>query len=116
MTSDEIYVRFLKLAQAINANELFISMDLRSQKLLEVIAISHASAKPLTVTAAMGLSYIASPATIHRKLDQLRELGLIDLVFESKNRRTKFLVPTNDALTYFDAMGKAVLAAADTNR
>ena len=34
------------------------------------------------VTDAMALNSIASPATIHRKLDQLRELGMIDTVFD----------------------------------
>jgi DNA-binding MarR family transcriptional regulator len=63
----------------------------------------------------MALDSIASPATIHRKLDQLRELGMIDTVFEGKNRRTKYLVPTKAAHDYFDQVGqvmKQVLAQA----
>jgi len=63
------------------------------------------------VTEAMALDHIASPATIHRKLDQLRELGMIDTVFEGKNRRTKYLVPTKAASDYFANMGKAVQQA-----
>lgn len=59
----------------------------------------------------MALAHIASPATIHRKLDQLRELGMIDTVFEGKNRRTKYLVPTKTAADYFANMGKAVQQA-----
>jgi len=59
----------------------------------------------------MALAHIASPATIHRKLDQLRELGMIDTVFEGKNRRTKYLVPTKAASDYFANMGKAVQLA-----
>jgi DNA-binding MarR family transcriptional regulator len=59
----------------------------------------------------MALDHIASPATIHRKLDQLRELGMIDTVFEGKNRRTKYLVPTKVAADYFANMGKAVQQA-----
>ena len=56
----------------------------------------------------MALNAIASPATIHRKLDQLRELGMIDTVFEGKNRRTKYLVPTQAADAYFDKLGKVL--------
>jgi DNA-binding MarR family transcriptional regulator len=59
----------------------------------------------------MALDHIASPATIHRKLDQLREIGMIDTVFEGKNRRTKYLVPTKVAADYFANMGKAVQQA-----
>ena len=42
----------------------------------------------------MTLNNIVSPATLHRKLDELREGGLIEQSFEGKNRRTKYLVPT----------------------
>jgi Fe2+ or Zn2+ uptake regulation protein len=79
--------------------------------LLDVIGLRNDQKKPLTVTEAMSLDHIASPATIHRKLDQLRELGMIDTVFEGKNRRTKYLVPTKVAADYFANMGKAVQQA-----
>jgi DNA-binding MarR family transcriptional regulator len=59
----------------------------------------------------MALNSIASPATIHRKLDQLRELGMIDTVFEGKNRRTKYLVPTQAAHEYFDQVGQVMQQA-----
>jgi DNA-binding MarR family transcriptional regulator len=59
----------------------------------------------------MELHGIASPATIHRKLDELREAGLIDLVFEGKNRRTKYLIPTKAAHAYFEKMSDSILKA-----
>ena len=65
----------------------------------------------MTVTEVMALSDIASPATIHRKLDELRELGLIEQVFEGKNRRTKYLVPTKLANIYFEKMSEAMTGA-----
>ena len=59
----------------------------------------------------MLLSNIASPATIHRKLNELIEAGLIEQVFEGKNRRTKYLVPTKEADAYFAKMSKAMTSA-----
>jgi len=41
----------------------------------------------------------------------LREFGMIDMVFEGKNRRTKFLVPTQAAHDYFEQVGKAMKMA-----
>jgi hypothetical protein len=41
----------------------------------------------------------------------LRELGMIDTVFEGKNRRTKYLVPTQASHDYFENIGKAMEAA-----
>ncbi|BDU55128.1 MULTISPECIES: hypothetical protein [unclassified Limnohabitans] len=111
MESKQIYLRFLNLIHALDGGENAPAMDLDAKKLLEVIAVRHGQEKPLTVTDAMGLNSIASPATIHRKLDQLRELGMIDTVFEGKNRRTKYLVPTQAAQAYFDQVGKVMAQA-----
>ena len=108
MESKQIYLRFLNLIHALDGGANAPAMDLDAKKLLEVIAVRHAEEKPLTVTDAMALNTIASPATIHRKLDQLRELGMIDTVFEGKNRRTKYLVPTQMAHNYFDQVGKVM--------
>lgn len=108
MQSKQIYLRFLNLIHALEGAQPAPAMDLDAKKLLEVIAVHHAQEKPLTVTDAMALNTIASPATIHRKLDQLRELGMIDTVFEGKNRRTKFLVPTQTAHDYFEKVGQVM--------
>ncbi len=111
MESKQIYLRFLNLIHALDGSANAPAMDLDAKKLLEVIAVRHAAEKPLTVTDAMALNNIASPATIHRKLDQLRELGMIDTVFEGKNRRTKYLVPTPTAHDYFDKVGQVMQQA-----
>jgi DNA-binding transcriptional ArsR family regulator len=111
METKQIYMRFLNLLHALEGGENAPEMDLEAKKLLEVIAVHEANKNPLTVTAAMNLGHIASPATIHRKLDVLRELGMIDTVFEGKNRRTKYLVPTQAAHDYFDSVGKAMTEA-----
>ena len=111
MDTKQIYMRFLNLLHALEGGEQAPAMDLESKKILEVIAVHEANKTPLTVTAAMGLNHIASPATIHRKLDVLRELGMIETVFEGKNRRTKYLVPTQTAHDYFDNVGKVMTEA-----
>jgi Fe2+ or Zn2+ uptake regulation protein len=111
MDSEQIYMRFLNLIHALDGDANAPHMDFDAKKLLEVVSVQHNLGKPLTVTDAMALEHIASPATIHRKLDQLRELGMIDTVFEGKNCRTKYLVPTQAAHDYFDAVGRAMQQA-----
>jgi len=106
------YLRFLRLARALNQNKNIVKdVDATAMLLLNEIAIQHLDDKPMTVTEAMLLSNIASPATIHRKLDELRELGLIEQIFEGANRRTKFLVPTKLAIAYFEKMSEAMTGA-----
>ncbi len=105
---NHIYIRFLTLLHTIEGKGELPALDLDAKKLLETIAVRQSQGKPLTVTEAMAMSHIASPATIHRKLDVLREIGMIDTHFEGSNRRTKFLVPTPQAVQYFQTYSKAM--------
>ncbi len=107
MKSQDIYLRFLALSQALNPN-LGDEIDLAAQRLLEVLAVSAARGAPLTVSQAMELRSIASPATIHRKLRALIDGHLIVQQFEGMNRRTRYLVPTKNADKHFQQMGAVV--------
>jgi DNA-binding transcriptional ArsR family regulator len=107
------YLRFLSLMHAMDpASGALSSVDEVAKQLLNTIALRHADNKPLTVTEAMTMGAIASPATLHRKIDDLREAGLIEQVFEGKNRRTKYLVPTPAADKYFANLGQVMTEAA----
>ena len=63
------------------------ALDETAKRLLEVIALSYAQNRPLTVSAAMALEPIASPNTPHRKLGLLHKLRLIygQTFFDRKN-------------------------------
>jgi DNA-binding MarR family transcriptional regulator len=111
MSSRPIFLRFLHLTQAISGEWTASNLDFTALRLLEELAIAHSQGESMTVTEAMNLGFIASPATLHRKLDQLREAGYIDFSFKGTNRRTKFLAPTEIAEKYFENMGKALLTA-----
>jgi len=111
----KLYLRFLRIARAVEIQNTPIkNIDSTALLLLNEIAVQHLDGKNITVTEAMLLSNIASPATVHRKLDELREAGLIEQVFEGKNRRTKYLVPTKEADTYFSMMSKAITSAVNS--
>lgn len=111
----KVYLRYLRIARAIdilkkNSN----SIDSTALQLLNEIAVQHFDGKTLTVSQAIARNKIASPATLHRKLDELREAGLIEQSFEGKNRRTKYLVPTKEADSYFAKMSKAITSAVNS--
>ena len=108
----QLYLRFLRIARGVDIQNIQVKkIDSTALLLLNEIAVQHHEGKNITVTQAMPLSNIASPATVHRNLDELREAGLIEQVFEGKNRRTKYLVPTKEADTYFSKMSKAITSA-----
>lgn len=101
MTESREYFRFLSYSHGI-----FESMDLTERALLDVIA--QCDDDKLTVTEAMSLANIASPATIHRKLDNLRKAGWITLDYREPDRRTKYLEPTAGAWTEYIKLDFAV--------
>jgi len=98
------YMNFLGLASLIKFN-----CDPSCIRLLEAIALAESSERPFTVMQAMELHLIASPATMHRRLDALRDAGYIDHVYKGKNRRTKYLVTTERAKTYFKALEQCLV-------
>jgi len=111
----KLYMRFLRIARAVEIESTTVTnIDSTALLLLNEIAVQHHDGKNITVTESMLLSNIASPATIHRKLTELLEAGLIEQVFEGKNRRTKYLVPTKEADSYFAKMSKAITNAVNS--
>ena len=111
----KLYLRFLRIARDVDVQKTPVkNIDSTALLLLNEIAVQHLDGKNITVTEAMLLSSIASPATVHRKLDELREAGLVEQVFEGKNRRTKYLVPTKEADSYFAKMSKAITNAVNS--
>ena len=111
MKDPQVYLRFLNLLHTLEGAGQMPDIDADSRKLLELIALKHNQQNPLTISEAMALVHIASPATIHRKLDLLRDVGMVDTVHEGKNRRTKYLVPTQKAFEHFAGLGQAMQKA-----
>jgi len=80
-------------------------------RLLDQIVIRESLNDLLTVTDAMALSSIASPATMHRKIDELLSSGHIHLTFKGENRRTKYLTPTKKAHDHYKRLGTFLIKA-----
>lgn len=107
-----IYLTYLALVSAITEeSEELKALDVESRKLLEVIAVKAHNNTPLSVTHAMQLSQIGSPAMIHRKIGYLKDAGLIHYEHQENNRRTKYMKPTAQADAYFEKIGLALIAA-----
>ncbi len=103
-----LYVAYLSHAAGIHPNK-HADLDLTALKLLDTLASCHYH-EPLTVTEAMELQEIASPATLHRKLDELELAGLI-IRTSVDDRRTKHVLITQKAEDYFLALSRAMVNA-----
>ena len=105
---------FFELITRVNAVEdrhHEVLPDINAQLLLMRVAMAHDKKQPLNVTQAMNLKSIGSPAMLHRKINDLLKLNMVELVFEGSNRRTKYLLPTQQALDILDQMANAAAKA-----
>ena len=110
MKNREIFFQLLAVVNAVENKHHTAAPDIDAQILLMRIAMGHQAKTPLNVTQAMNLRHIVSPAMLHRKINDLLQWGMVELVFEGKNRRTKYLEPTKKAYAIIDEMADAAAA------
>ena len=79
--------------------------------LLNEIAVKDFEQYPLNVTQAMEFYELGSPATLHRKINELLNAGMIEFRSVGKNRCTKYLFLTQAARDYFQIKNDAMLKA-----
>ena len=86
--------------------------DNDAKSLLMAVIVAKQNGAPLNVSQAMQMRRIGSPAKNHRKINDLLDAGMIELTYDTGNRRTKFLVPTDSAMKIFDEIAYAMAQAA----
>jgi hypothetical protein len=104
------YLRFVNLLHALE--DEFVrthSIDQRGIKLLEAVSIHHSENQSLKTTDAMALSQFGSPAAIHRSLWLLRDSGLVLVFHKGKDRRAKYLCPSDTVKFYYSRLGNALI-------
>lgn len=107
-TNRQMYVRFLHATLMLEAEKKLQDIDLMELKLLEMLAVASEAEKPMNVGEAMSADWIASPATLHRKIRSLIDTGYVSSEFFGRNRRTRYLVPTEKANAFFSQMGTSM--------
>lgn len=112
----DIFLKYQSLLQDTEDFSAPPAIEHDTFKLLEIIATKYYKNIPLTVSEAMGLIIIASPASIHRKLNHLREHGYIDSFFKNKNRRTQYLKPLTKSEILFNKRGELLLRILAENK
>ncbi|WP_250517390.1 hypothetical protein [Caballeronia sp. INDeC2] len=98
----DTYFRFLNLSHAMHALPSAPKLDAGEIRLLEALATSWHAGHALTVKETMSLPIGGAPATLHRKLTRLKNLGLVSMDEKADDMRAKTVSPTRSALDYFE--------------
>jgi hypothetical protein len=107
--SGSAYLHLIQAVHRLESQGPFHRLDAESVRLLEMITVANFEGHAMTVSAAMKLSFIASPASIHRKLELLRTANLITHQFNEGNRRTKYLAPTPLTLKHYESLSSEMM-------
>lgn len=78
-----------------------VELSAEERLLLEHIALRQSQNHPMMVTECMRLQRLASPATVYRKLEALRDKDWIQVVQQPDNRKSKYLILSKRAEQYF---------------
>lgn len=105
------YLQFLQSVHVMTARKRLIAMEPMARELLNEVAVQHWSGTPMTVTRLMELDRIASPATLHRKMQMLLGEGLIELIVDDGNKRSKFVHLSKKGGRYFDSLSNLMAQA-----
>jgi hypothetical protein len=102
------YLRFLQLAQVIQALPDGMEMDANEKALLQAVVLRWYEGQPMTVREAIGLTELGSPATLHKRITRLRDKEMLSTLNQEGDRRAKFLIPTQRTIDYFSHLGQSM--------
>ncbi|MFN6407188.1 MAG: hypothetical protein ACK4VU_06715 [Limnohabitans sp.] len=105
------YLRFLQLAQVVQALPNGLEMDANEKALLQAVVLRWYEGQPMTVREAIGLTELGSPATLHKRITRLRDKDMLSTLNQDGDRRAKFLIPTQRTLDYFSHLGQSMQQA-----
>lgn len=103
MKKPNIYIRFLRLVDALNSKSHVRKLDSIESQLLDNIMLDDQEDRAVFVGDLLGLSALGSQATLHGRVQNLRYLGYVDLITQLDARR-KRVMPTSQAYKRFEML------------
>lgn len=106
----DIYLRFLKLAEALQGLPSLLALDPLEERILTLVARASQEADRLSVRDVMAKTSLGSPATVHARLTRMRKKGWIALT-DTEDARRKQVELSQAALRHFDKLSACLVKA-----
>jgi hypothetical protein len=104
----DLFFRFQHSVQSLKTLPSLQALTPEQEALLNLVGSYWHAGEALSVRQAVRNEHLGSPATIHKRLQYLRSLGLIDLQTSALDSRKRMVVPSSDAIGYFSGQAKAI--------
>ena len=108
----DLFFRFQQIVQSLKTLPSLQDLTPEHEALLNLVGAYWHAGDTLSVRQAMRSEHLGSPATIHKRLQYLRNLGLIDLQTSEQDSRKRMIVPTAEAISFFSGQAKAIKSVA----
>lgn len=105
---DDLYFRFLNLKQAVENVTKLETLDTIEEQILQCLARAYLAGKSLCVTDLVANADIASPATMHKRLQNLHRTGYIRIEPVADEYPKKNVTLTPSAIRYFNRLAKGL--------
>jgi hypothetical protein len=112
MSDAKLYFDFLNRCErkASSINQLSAHISTKLLVLFFEIAKKQSANQNLTISEAMSMRSFGSSAALHARICDLREAGMIRVIFKASNRRTKYLVVSEKGNQFLNLMGSLLKA------
>jgi hypothetical protein len=107
-----LYLRFRTLLESLKDLPAADVMTPELEKLLAVIGNAWHAGKPYPVRKLLIIEELGSPATIHKRIHQLKDAGFLSFENLERDSRVRLVVPTDQALRHFAEHAKVIQQAA----
>lgn len=103
-----LYLRFRTLLDSIKELPTTYVMTPDLETLLAVIGNAWQAGNPYPVRKLLIREELGSPATIHKRIHQLKSAGFVDFEALERDSRVRLVVPTERALRHFVEHAKII--------
>jgi len=105
----EFYLRFFNLVKALDEEILEDKNNNRLRLLKRICVETWIKKNALTVNEVIAWSDHGSQSTLHKRLHDLVELGLVTLEYHQSDARVKTVQPTEKALKLFNKLDQLMM-------
>jgi hypothetical protein len=115
-TPQPSYVRLLNMLNAIRQLAPFDTLNGEEGLLLDALIVQWHERDDIMVSEVMSNARFGSQPTAYRRIIALRDKGLVRLRTDSKDKRVKFVEPTQLARDYMASISEGISALGQTPR
>jgi hypothetical protein len=103
------YLRFFMMISIVKDESRIENLNADEMELFGIICVNWSFEKPLKVNDAINNPRLGSAATLHKRLQRLRDMNMIDDIKKDGDKRTKYLHPSSKGMVYLKWLDSMLL-------